>query len=142
MAVRPPPAVERWGEGADRCRGNRAGCGDSGGLLSRLDRHRRYRAQHLDCVDIFHLHNAITDAGGADTLSVRQVLDDVVPAFERLRQQGCARCCSKGSIASGTLKVHVLSSRFEFFHRAISKQLALCVAGIAFDFLKALVTGN
>jgi hypothetical protein len=44
-----------------------------------------------DCVDIFHLHNAITDAGSEDTLSVPRVLDDVVPAFERLRQQGKTR---------------------------------------------------
>ena len=47
------------------------------GSLARLRR---------DCVDIFHLHNAITEAGGEEALSVRQVLDDVVPAFERLRQ--------------------------------------------------------
>jgi hypothetical protein len=52
------------------------------GSLARLSR---------DCVDIFHLHNAISDAGGGDTLSVRQVLEEVVPAFERLRQQGKAR---------------------------------------------------
>src|SRR5258707_6534280 len=45
----------------------------------------------LDRVDIFHLHNAITETGGAAALSVRQVLDDVVPAFERLRQQGKIR---------------------------------------------------
>jgi aryl-alcohol dehydrogenase-like predicted oxidoreductase len=42
-------------------------------------------------VDIFHLHNAITETGGGETLSVRQVLGDVVPAFERLRQQGKTR---------------------------------------------------
>src|SRR6516162_5429817 len=42
----------------------------------------------LDRVDIFHLHNAITETGGGEALSVRQVLGDVVPAFERLRQQG------------------------------------------------------
>src|ERR1700730_4074493 len=42
----------------------------------------------LDRVDIFHLHNAITETGGGAALSVRQVLDDVVPAFERLRAQG------------------------------------------------------
>ena len=42
----------------------------------------------LDRVDIFHLHNPITEQGGGTALSVRQVLDDVVPAFERLRQQG------------------------------------------------------
>lgn len=45
----------------------------------------------LDRVDIFHLHNPITEAGGGSTLSARQVLDDVVPAFERLRQQGKIR---------------------------------------------------
>jgi aryl-alcohol dehydrogenase-like predicted oxidoreductase len=45
----------------------------------------------LDRTDIFHLHNAITEAGGGEALSVRQVLGDVVPAFERLRQQGKAR---------------------------------------------------
>ncbi len=45
----------------------------------------------LDRVDIFHLHNPITETGGGLTLSVRQVLDGVVPAFERLRQQGKTR---------------------------------------------------
>ncbi len=42
----------------------------------------------LDRVDILHLHNPITEAGGGSALSVGQVLDDVVPAFERLRRQG------------------------------------------------------
>jgi aryl-alcohol dehydrogenase-like predicted oxidoreductase len=42
----------------------------------------------LDRVDIFHLHNPITEIGGETALSVRQVLDEVVPAFQRLRQQG------------------------------------------------------
>ncbi len=42
----------------------------------------------MERVDIFHLHNAITVAGGGESLSVRQVLDQVVPAFERLRQKG------------------------------------------------------
>jgi aryl-alcohol dehydrogenase-like predicted oxidoreductase len=45
----------------------------------------------LDRVDIFHLHNPITETGGGPALSVRQVLDDVVPAFERLRAQGKIR---------------------------------------------------
>ncbi len=49
------------------------------GSLSRL---------RLERVDIFHLHNAVTEAGGGEALSVRQVLGEVVPAFERLRQQG------------------------------------------------------
>ena len=45
----------------------------------------------LERVDIFHLHNPVTGQGGGTTLSVRQVLDEVVPAFERLRQQGKIR---------------------------------------------------
>jgi aryl-alcohol dehydrogenase-like predicted oxidoreductase len=45
----------------------------------------------LDRVDILHLHNPITENGGGPALSVRQVLDEVVPAFERLREQGKIR---------------------------------------------------
>ena len=45
----------------------------------------------LERVDIFHLHNAITTTGGGESLGVRQVLQEVVPAFDRLRQQGKAR---------------------------------------------------
>jgi len=52
------------------------------GSLVRLRRER---------VDIFHLHNAITEHGGGEALSVAQVLEEVVPAFERLRQQGKIR---------------------------------------------------
>ena len=52
------------------------------GSLVRLRRER---------VDIFHLHNAITEHGGGEALSVAQVLEEVVPAFERLRQQGKTR---------------------------------------------------
>jgi aryl-alcohol dehydrogenase-like predicted oxidoreductase len=44
-----------------------------------------------DRVDIFHLHNAITESGGGEVLSVRQVLDEVVPAFARLREVGKTR---------------------------------------------------
>jgi aryl-alcohol dehydrogenase-like predicted oxidoreductase len=45
----------------------------------------------LDRVDILHLHNPITETGGGAALDVQQVLGDVVPAFERLRQQGKIR---------------------------------------------------
>jgi aryl-alcohol dehydrogenase-like predicted oxidoreductase len=45
----------------------------------------------LDRVDILHLHNPITESGGSSALSVRQVLDEVAPAFERLREQGKIR---------------------------------------------------
>ena len=42
-------------------------------------------------VDIFHLHNAITTSGGGESLSARIVLEEVAPAFERLRDQGKLR---------------------------------------------------
>ncbi len=45
----------------------------------------------LERVDIFHLHNEITTAGGGGSLSAAQVLDDGVPAFDRLRREGKAR---------------------------------------------------
>jgi aryl-alcohol dehydrogenase-like predicted oxidoreductase len=45
----------------------------------------------LDRIDIFHLHNPITETGGGSALNVRQVLDDAVPAFQRLRRQGKIR---------------------------------------------------
>jgi aryl-alcohol dehydrogenase-like predicted oxidoreductase len=42
-------------------------------------------------VDIFHLHNAITANGGGESIAANTVLQDVVPAFEKLRQQGKVR---------------------------------------------------
>jgi aryl-alcohol dehydrogenase-like predicted oxidoreductase len=45
----------------------------------------------MERVDIFHLHNAISISGGGESLSVTQVLDELVPAFVRLRAQGKTR---------------------------------------------------
>jgi aryl-alcohol dehydrogenase-like predicted oxidoreductase len=45
----------------------------------------------LERVDIFHLHNAITVMGGGESLGAKQVLDEVVPAFDKLRQEGKTR---------------------------------------------------
>src|SRR5271157_2192074 len=42
-------------------------------------------------VDIFHLHNAITTNGGGESIAARIVLDEVVPVFDKLRQQGKTR---------------------------------------------------
>jgi L-galactose dehydrogenase/L-glyceraldehyde 3-phosphate reductase len=72
------------------------------GSLARLSR---------DSVDIFHLHNAITDAGGGDALSVRQVLEDVVPAFERLRQRGKVRFLGLTAIGDTTALQRVIDAR-------------------------------
>src|SRR5947208_13028147 len=45
----------------------------------------------MERVDIFHLHNVITVNGGGESLGVGQVLHQLVPAFERLRQKGMIR---------------------------------------------------
>jgi aryl-alcohol dehydrogenase-like predicted oxidoreductase len=49
------------------------------------------RRLEMDRVDIFHLHNEITVADGRESLSVKQVLHEVVPAFEKLKQRGMIR---------------------------------------------------
>ena len=67
--------------------------GDLGGIADTVARSLEgsLARLRLDRVDIFHLHNAITETASGAALSVRQVFDDVVPAFERLRQQGKTR---------------------------------------------------
>ena len=63
-----------------------------------------------DQVDIFHLHNAITEAGGGETLSVQQVLGEVVPAFQRLRQQGKIRFLGLTAIGYTTALYRVIDA--------------------------------
>jgi L-galactose dehydrogenase/L-glyceraldehyde 3-phosphate reductase len=65
----------------------------------------------LDRVDIFHLHNSITQTGGGPALSVAQVLDEVVPAFERLRQQGKTRFLGITAVGDTASLHQVIDSR-------------------------------
>src|SRR5262249_20195518 len=65
----------------------------------------------LDRVDIFHLHNAITEAGGDQALSARQVLGEVVPAFERLRQQGKIRFLGLTAVGDTAALHQVIDAR-------------------------------
>jgi aryl-alcohol dehydrogenase-like predicted oxidoreductase len=65
----------------------------------------------LDRVDIFHLHNPITERGGGTALSVRQVLDDVVPAFERLRAQGKIRFLGMTAVGDTAALNQVIDAR-------------------------------
>ena len=68
----------------------------------------------LERADIFHLHNPITVTGGGSTLSARQVLDEVVPAFERLRQQGKIRFLGISAVGDTAALHQVIDSgRFE-----------------------------
>ena len=65
----------------------------------------------LDRVDIFHLHNPITETGGGPALSVRQVLDDVVPAFQCLRQQGKIRFLGMTAVGDTAALRQVIDAR-------------------------------
>src|SRR6266571_3389486 len=65
----------------------------------------------LDRVDISHLHNAITETGGGEALSVRQVLDELVPAFERLRQQSKTRFLGLTAIGETAALHQVIDAR-------------------------------
>ena len=64
----------------------------------------------LERVDILHLHNPITEMGGGSALSVRQVLDDVVPAFERLRQQGKIRFLGISAVGDTAALLQVIDA--------------------------------
>lgn len=65
----------------------------------------------LDQVDIFHLHNPITEHGGGSSLSVRQVLDEVAPAFVGLRQQGKIRFLGLTAVGDTAALHQVIEAR-------------------------------
>ena len=65
----------------------------------------------LDRADILHLHNAITETGGGEALSVRQVLGEVVPAFQRLRQQGKTRFLGLTAVGDTAALHQVIDAR-------------------------------
>jgi len=64
-----------------------------------------------DQVDIFHLHNAITTGGGGESLSAAQVLNEVVPAFEKLRDQGKLRFPGITAVGETAALHRVIDSR-------------------------------
>jgi aryl-alcohol dehydrogenase-like predicted oxidoreductase len=49
------------------------------------------RRLKMEGVDIFHLHNEITVADGRESLSIKQVLSEILPAFDKLKQRGMTR---------------------------------------------------
>ena len=65
----------------------------------------------MDRVDVFHLHNAITVTGGGEALSVRQVLDEVVPAFDALRRAGKTRFLGITAVGDTTALHQVIDAR-------------------------------
>ena len=65
----------------------------------------------MERVDIFHLHNEITVGGGGESLSVRQVLDEIAPAFDRLRRQGKIRFLGITAIGDTAALQQVIDAR-------------------------------
>lgn len=65
----------------------------------------------MERVDIFHLHNPITDSGGGETLSARQVMEQVVPAFQSLRQAGKTRFLGITAVGDTEAVTSVIGSR-------------------------------
>jgi aryl-alcohol dehydrogenase-like predicted oxidoreductase len=64
-----------------------------------------------DHVDIFHLHNPITEKEGGTALSIQQVLGEVVPAFERLRKQGKTRFLGLTAVGDTAALHQVIDSK-------------------------------
>ncbi len=65
----------------------------------------------LERVDIFHLHNATTRDGAGKSLSVKTVLEEVLPAFDKLRQQGKARFIGITAVGDTAALHEVIGSR-------------------------------
>ncbi|MFI5014298.1 MAG: aldo/keto reductase [Hyphomicrobiales bacterium] len=65
----------------------------------------------MERVDIFHLHNPISVAGGGETLGVRQVLDEVAPAFDKLRREGKTRYLGITAIGETAALGQVIDAR-------------------------------
>ncbi len=84
----------------------------------------------MDHVDIFHLHNAITADGADESFSVKMVLEQVVPAFETLRQQGKTRFLGITAVGETTALHQVIDSGA--FHSAqVSYNMLNPSAGMA-----------
>jgi aryl-alcohol dehydrogenase-like predicted oxidoreductase len=65
----------------------------------------------MERVDILHLHNPIAAAGGGEAISAAQVLDEVAPAFDRLRRQGKLRYLGFTAIGETAALEQVVEAR-------------------------------
>ncbi|MEO8713498.1 MAG: aldo/keto reductase, partial [Acetobacteraceae bacterium] len=63
-----------------------------------------------DSVDLFQLHNAIAPENSDEALSLRAVLDEVVPAFERLRAKGKIRFLGITAVGDAASLQQVISA--------------------------------
>jgi L-galactose dehydrogenase/L-glyceraldehyde 3-phosphate reductase len=84
----------------------------------------------LESVDIFYLHNPINREGSDDILSARRVLDEVVPAFNQLRQQGKIRFLGLTAVGQTRALHEVIDAR------------AFDVAQIPYNLLNSSAAGG
>jgi aryl-alcohol dehydrogenase-like predicted oxidoreductase len=63
-----------------------------------------------DHVDIFHLHNPISADGADESFSAKMVLEQVVPAFEALREQGKTRFLGITAVGETAALLRVIDS--------------------------------
>jgi len=86
---------------------------------------KRLRQDH---VDIFQLHNTLDDANASDSISVQQVINDVLPVFIKLREKGVVRYL--GFTAKGnTESLHALVETGEFDSSQVFYNLLTPTAG-------------
>ena len=84
----------------------------------------------LDQVDLFQLHNHITAEGPESDLTPGMVLGEVVPAFERLREQGKTRFCGITAVGD-TPALHEVADARVFDTAQVSYNLLNPSAGAA-----------
>jgi aryl-alcohol dehydrogenase-like predicted oxidoreductase len=106
-----------------------------------------------DHIDIFHLHNSITESGGGPALSVRQVLGEVIPTFERLRTQGKIRFLGLTAVGDTSALHQVIDARVldsaQVIYNMLNPSAAVALPanypaqdyGRLFDHTKAAGTG-
>ncbi len=63
-----------------------------------------------DRVDLYQLHNPIAPESGREALGVRAVLDEVVPAFRRLQEQGKVRFLGITAVGDTAALLEVVGS--------------------------------
>ncbi len=90
----------------------------------------------MERVDLLQLHNLIADGGTPGTVSARLVLEEVVPALERLRRQGKIRffgITALGETAAlrrvvGARVIDIAEDRFTMKHTVVSSRHAKIAA--------------
>ena len=62
-------------------------------------------------VDLLQFHNPITEAPRDDALEASLVIDEIMPVFDRLRQQGKTRYCGITGLGDTSASLRVVGSR-------------------------------